>query len=541
MLTKIKNFIKRNKVLSLLVAIILIGLILFLVLRKGDNDNPRYILEKVVRSDLKTTVTATGQVESLNSIEIKPEASGIINYVAVSDGQFVRRGGLIASIDCRDQKIALENAKLSLAKLTTADTLSVMREENDLENIYENSWNDITSFVSDINNILIEMEDFYASDGFLGYNNISTVKATGREEVSLARQSFKEADKKFDVLLEEYKSLTKLSNREDIFSLLEETRDTADTLSLAIKKTETASILIINYKDGALGNTSETEIRNIVSGWLLDVNNYANLLGTDIKSIKEAEQSLSETKAGGADELDVKSAELSVESKQLSYNKCFTRAPFDGVITNLTAKPGQSLTSYGTLMTEQKITKVFFNEVDIISIKEGQNANLTFDAIPDLELKGVVSKVNLMGEVSSGVVSYQVEITFEEEDNRVKAGMSVNVEIITEDKENILIIPVASVNLKNGKSFVQILEQEVKDDNLDEEIKTNSKIIEKEVVTGISNDTKIEIISGLEEGQEIISKIITDASFDSKMPDYRSMMSAGHPGGGGFSSGGMTR
>ena len=329
---------------------------------------------------------------------------------------------MIASIDCRDQKIALENAKLSLAKLTTADTLSVMREENDLENIYENSWNDITSFVSDINNILIEMEDFYASDGFLGYNNISTVKATGREEVSLARQSFKEADKKFDVLLEEYKSLTKLSNREDIFSLLEETRDTADTLSLAIKKTETASILIINYKDGALGNTSETEIRNIVSGWLLDVNNYANSLGTDIKSIKEAEQSLSETKAGGADELDVKSAELSVESKQLSYNKCFTRAPFDGVITNLTAKPGQSLTSYGTLMTEQKITKVFFNEVDIISIKEGQNANLTFDAIPDLELKGVVSKVNLMGEVSSGVVSYQVEITFEEEDNRVRLG-----------------------------------------------------------------------------------------------------------------------
>ena len=96
MLTKIKNFIKRNKVLSLLVAIILIGLILFLVLRKGDNDNPRYILEKVVRSDLKTTVTATGQVESLNSIEIKPAASGIINYVAVSDGQFVRRGG----VDC---------------------------------------------------------------------------------------------------------------------------------------------------------------------------------------------------------------------------------------------------------------------------------------------------------------------------------------------------------------------------------------------------------------------------------------------------------
>src|SRR5574344_2925844 len=129
MLTKIKNFIKRNKVLSLLVAIILIGLILFLVLRKGDNDNPRYILEKVVRSDLKTTVTATGQVESLNSVEIKPETSGTINYVAVSDGQFVKKGDLIASIDCRDQKIALENAKLSLDKLTTADTLSVMREE----------------------------------------------------------------------------------------------------------------------------------------------------------------------------------------------------------------------------------------------------------------------------------------------------------------------------------------------------------------------------------------------------------------------------
>jgi HlyD family secretion protein len=213
-----------------------------------------------------------------------------------------------------------------------------------------------------------------------------------------------------------------------------------------------------------------------------------------------------------------------------------TRAPFDGMITNLTAKVGESSSSYGTLITKQKIATVSLNEIDIVSVSEGQNVNLTFDAISGLTIQGEVNKIYSVGNVNSGVVSYDVEVMFKQDDERVKTGMSVNLEIITNSKKDILTVPSEAINTRNGKSYVEVFEIPVENTANPNGVIATSKIIRKEIEVGITDDTLTEIISGLNEGDQIILKTTSIQSSSSS-----SGVSTGGRNGGGMIPGGGVR
>lgn len=534
MMKKIKEFIIKHKILSLIIFLLVVGLVIFFVVKNEKKEEVRYVLAEVGRGDIVTTVTGTGQVESLNSLEIKPETSGKVNYVGVKEGQEVKKGTLIASIDCKDQKNSLESARLSLEKLITADPLSVLKAENNLDGLYNSSWNDLTSFMNEVNNIFTEMDDFYASDGFLGYSNTSSLKSIGREKIDSSLDLLEQAERKFDDLEEEYQNLSKLSDKQKILELMDKTLEVAKIISTSVKETETTTNYVIERKDEALTDSESSTARDNVSSWLDKINGYVNTLKSNINSFDESAKSLEETKTGGADELDIRSSELSVQSKLDAYNDCFTRAPFDGMITNLTAKVGESSSSYGTLVTKQKIATVSLNEIDIVSVSDGQEANLTFDAISGLTIQGEVNKIYSVGSVNSGVVSYDVEVVFNQDDERVKTGMSVNVEIITNSKKDILTLPSEAINTRNGKSYVEVFETPVDNVTSQDGIVTTSKVIRKEIEVGITDDTLTEIISGLNEGDQIILKTTSEEETSSSSGGSTNSRNEGGmiPGGG---------
>jgi preprotein translocase subunit YajC len=323
MMKKIKGFIVRRKVLSLVIFLLIVGLVVFLIVRNDKKEETRYVLSEVSRGDIITTVTGTGQVESLNSLEIKPETSGKVNYVGVKEGQEVKQGTLIASIDCKDQKNSLESAKLSLEKLITADPLSVLKAENNLESLYNSSWNDLTSFMNEVNNIFTEMEDFYVSGGFLSYSNTSSLKSVGREKINSSLDLLEQAERKFDDLEEEYQNLSKLSDKQEILELMNKTLEVAKIISSSVKGTETATNYVIERKDETLTDSESSSARDSVSSWLNKINSHVNTLSLNINSVDESTKSLEETKAGGADELDIRSSELSVQNKLDAYNDCY--------------------------------------------------------------------------------------------------------------------------------------------------------------------------------------------------------------------------
>jgi RND family efflux transporter MFP subunit len=207
----------------------------------------------------------------------------------------------------------------------------------------------------------------------------------------------------------------------------------------------------------------------------------------------------------GADPLDIKSSELTIKLRQdaltdarISLSKYTIRAPFDGTLATLLVEKGASVSSgssLGSLIAKQQIAQISLNEVDVAKIKLGQKAILNFDAIDALSLTGTVAQIDTLGTTSQGVVSYTVKIAFDTQDNRIKPGMSVSASIITEVKQDILLVPNSAVKTQNGNAYVEILENG-----------TSAKI---NIQTGLANDTSTEIISGLTEGQEIITQTIS--------------------------------
>jgi HlyD family secretion protein len=176
---------------------------------------------------------------------------------------------------------------------------------------------------------------------------------------------------------------------------------------------------------------------------------------------------------------------------------------FDGVVAEVNASLGDivsSGTSVLTLITNQKIAEITLNEIDVAQIKIGQKANLTFDAVEDLSVTGEVAEISTLGAVNSGVVSYDIKIAFDIQDERIKPGMSVSVNIITDSKTDVLLIPVNAIKTTGSTSYVEIM--------------VDGQLQRQIVTTGLNNDTSIEV-EGLEEGAEIVSGTTSGSSSNS--------------------------
>jgi multidrug efflux pump subunit AcrA (membrane-fusion protein) len=130
----------------------------------------------------------------------------------------------------------------------------------------------------------------------------------------------------------------------------------------------------------------------------------------------------------------------------------------------------------------------------VAKVKVNQKVTLTFDAIEDLNITGEVAEIDALGTVTQGVVNYGVKIIFDTQDERVKSGMSVSAAIITDIKQDVLLVPNAAVKSNNGQ-YVEVLENNI----------PRNQTVE----TGLSNDTMTEITSGLKEGDKVITQTIT--------------------------------
>jgi multidrug efflux pump subunit AcrA (membrane-fusion protein) len=144
------------------------------------------------------------------------------------------------------------------------------------------------------------------------------------------------------------------------------------------------------------------------------------------------------------------------------------------------------------------IASVNLTEIDVGKVKVGQKVTLTLDAFSDKTFTGKVLGINRSGSVSSGVTNYPVSILFDTLQESILPNMAVSANIITQTKDNVLMVPVAAVKTVNGQSTLQILK--------------NGQPQTLSVETGISSDSQIEIISGVTEGENVVTSIISPAT-----------------------------
>jgi len=517
MLQKIKTFTLTHKIITGLIILGLVYATYYIFFKNKTSGETRYVTEIVKKGNVTSTVTGTGQIEALDTLDLNPKTSGDITYVGVKVGDSVKKGKLIATIDSRDAKLALENAKITLDKLVAnPDSLTLLQKQNLLAKSYSDGWDNVASYISGTSSMLDEINSLYANGGFFGYSNILNLSDAGKAKVTLAEQSYNESKNSIDEINKLYKSLSRSSSEVDIKNLIDKTYESARILSTTAKNTEAAFNYVV-YDLGLENNSKTPTTRTSVTSWISSSGSYVNSLLSSSNTINENDQSLKEFLIG-ADALDIRSAKLAVENKQAAYDDCFIYAPFDGTIATLTANVGEpSGSSIGTLITKNKLATITLNEVDIAKIKLGQKTTLTLDAVPNITLTGKVAEIDSIGTVSQGVVTYVVKINLDTGDNLIKPGMSVSATIITDMAIDVIAVPSGAVKNKNGVTYVEVFDSPLVVDTTGAQGSLSTTLPKQvEIGVGLADDTKTQVTSGLKEGDIIVTKTITSTTTAAK-------------------------
>lgn len=220
----------------------------------------------------------------------------------------------------------------------------------------------------------------------------------------------------------------------------------------------------------------------------------------------------------------IEQAKISLNNAWLNYQSAspIITAPTAGKIIDLTIAPGSTI-STSTASTPQNIGSVSFgdtlqatvnlSELDIIQVGSGQKVILTLDSFPGKTFSGKISHIYTSGVVSSGVTSYPAVISLDTALSNIYPNMTVSANIITNIKNNVVKIPNSAIISSDNQNYVRVL--------------NNGQPSEVGVETGIFSDTEIEIISGIIEGDIVITSVITQAQNNNAQSPFSSQLRFG--------------
>ena len=311
-----------------------------------------------------------------------------------------------------------------------------------------------------------------------------------------------------------------------------------EKLEKSLEDAKTSSQSNTNDKKLSL-NTTQNEIANLEvertqssSDYDLKIKNKENEIVALEESLATSREEIKDLEKGETAER-IKSAQNNITQKQLALEKVRKtqenyelKAPFDGLIRKIDFQVGDNLVSDETkyvYLENPDLLKisVLLDQVDIIKVFANQKVNITFDALPHKVFEGSIEEIDSTPVEQSGVVSYEASITVEKGENRIFSGMTATVEIITAEKENVLLVPNLAIKSRGDRKFV--------------EKKIGENIERAKIKIGITDGKNTEVISGLEEGDEIVmvdySTLKKGTSAQNNQDAMRRMMRGGGGGG----------
>lgn len=203
---------------------------------------------------------------------------------------------------------------------------------------------------------------------------------------------------------------------------------------------------------------------------------------------------------------EVSRNQASVMNAQNEYNKTELKALTDGVISKFDTEVGETVSPslpIVTILSNGLAVKVDISESEISKVKVQNKVTLTLDALgEDVPFSGIVSAIEPGETKVSGVVYYKTTVVLDTNQARiaeVRPGMTANVSITTDTRENILVIPGRAVLEKEGTKIVRVVTE-----------KKKGKFEERTVTVGMKgNNGELEILSGLSKGQEVVTYVKT--------------------------------
>jgi len=481
--------------------------------------DPHYVIAAAALGAVSSSVSGTGQVSASDEVDLSAKSAGTITAVNVAPGDHVKAGQVLVATDATDDAFALENAQISLDRLTNPKPVDQQSAEAALTKATSDKASQLQSAIgslakgyADDDSVIAGLGDLLnINKGYLSSSNL-LLSSTGRGFINTAFHSYSVAQSALEESEAANASIDNSSSEDAVKAALTNAAEAAKQVATAASDAQTAVSYVESQSSATSADASATA-RSTVSGLASTASGAATSLLSANSSLVSADTSLTNaqqalTDLTNPDTLDLRSAQLSVKQKQETYNDHFVTAPFDGIVGSVDAHVGdQSSGTLVTLVTTDEIAELSLNEVDAAKVAVGQKAALTFDAIDGLTIAGEVASIDAVGTVSSGVVNYGVKISFATDDPRVKPGMTVEAAITTARKDNVVAVPNAAIHAQGDADYILVIPGALAGAGGTAGITGTPQQVPVE--TGIAGDDSTEITSGLSAGDTYVARTIT--------------------------------
>jgi HlyD family secretion protein len=553
-------------------AVLVIAVIWFLIARinAAKSEEPLIQTAKVEMGTVVTTVSASGVVQPWTTVDIKSNAGGTIQQLAVDIGDIVHPGQLIAKVDPTDSLTALQEGEAdvssSAAKVTQAQLTDVMERETDTlkvqqaEQDYASAKVKLeqatitakaqptltrTTIQQDEANLRSAQETLKDLQIAGAPQGVAATKAAYDQAKSTLNTTSKNYKRQQELFKLGFISAGTLETAQEDYENAKATLDSAQAKLSTInmdydEQIKTAQAKVDQAKaalDNARANSIQDKLRQQdVAVARLALSDATTALATAKSNLRNITIKAGDITTAKATHVHDQVA-LKYDKIQMGYVQI--KAPRAGIILQKYVEVGTIVTSgkssaigtgVGTSIVQLgDISRVYVlaqvDEADIAQVENKQKVDVVLDAYPDEVFEGEVYKIYPLTTVTQNVTTIPVMVEITSPDARVKSGMNATCNFIVNRKEDVLSVPSQAIKEQDGKYTVTVME--------------HGKQVEKTVEIGIVGDDSTEITSGLKEGEDVITMIIDrkpkQATTGTAAPGGAAL------GGGGFGGGGRGR
>jgi HlyD family secretion protein len=548
---------------------------------KGEaNGEVEYRYAKAERGTIVRSISASGQVVALTTVDVKSKAGGKVVRLAVEEGTKVKQGDLIAVIDPSDTQAIYDQA---MADLQSSSARADQARKN-MELQVAQSRTAVAEAQAALEAARVRLQGAIIES--------QRQPRLSRSSVDTATANLRSAEADLDRFLR----VTAPQIRREVVTNVDRARTTLETAEANLKRQQ--DLLAKGYvaqsqvdqAQSALGDAraaeaqarqrqatleaevgvSERSVRLAVTraeaaleqarAGTSDIDLQRNAVEEARKAVRQAEINLQQARDNviqneirrseiTAAQAGIVRNRVSADNAKVQLDSTTVVAPRDGVVTmkyleeGTIIPPGTSTFAQGTSLVQiSDVTELYVecavDEADIGNVEVGQSVKIVTEAYPGEEFRGVVTRVNPAAVTANNLtaVKVRVKVLPDTQPRRGKAeilpGMNATCEFITLEKPNVLVVPSQAVTMGEGdQATVKVKAAE------------GAPPVVKTVTVGASGNDGIEILSGLTEGEEVVTAEINLAELretQRRMDEVKQGggLAGGAPGGGRGGGGG---
>jgi multidrug efflux pump subunit AcrA (membrane-fusion protein) len=499
----------------------------------------------VTTQDVASGTSVSGTIHPTRSATLMAQAQAKVTAVYVKEGDSIKEGEVLLRIDSRlqDNQVAQAESRYrtSVISAETADLTDLAQTKAQLEAAVQQA----------------QIQELQAENSLknatVGDTNAATV-ANLQEQVTKAEENLATAQSKLNYLRNHDTSASTGSDlavqqaqldlttaQNQLVSIMQDPKSLQSAIDAQLARVDTARLSLQNAnanaeasKTAADASTAQrildlnaaqlqvtqaeravTAAKNDLAGNQKTVDAQANNVEVLKADVDQAKASVAVAKANLAglsdteqrNVLQLQSAReqesqalLALNAQKLSSENYVVKAPWSGTVLAVNVSTGEMVSPQTSLMkiadTSVWNVETYVDEVDILNVRDGQDAQITIDSYPDKTFAGKVSYLGrTLVKTPEGLNSYALKIGLTTPPTTVADGMSADATIILSTVKGVLAVPVESVISENGKKYVMLVSSNAR----------NKVVTTKtEIGVGLEGDDYVQVTSGLKAGDHIV-------------------------------------